>query len=88
MQHISSDTTRSTSAITHLGVEVHVVGHGVAQSQQGMCDDLLQRAVGKLAQVLLQVGARRLRAGSDGHRLTVEVVGRWTGLVDVRTGLL
>ena len=48
-----------------------------------MLDKLVQRACLELAEVLLKVGAGGLRAGADGHRLALVVVGRRTGLIEV-----
>ena len=47
-------------------------GGGGAQGGEGVYDELIQLEVGKLVEVLLEVGAARLRARPDGPRLVPE----------------
>ena len=47
-------------------------GGGGAQGGEGVYDELVQLEPGKLVEVLLEVGAARLRARPDGPRLVPE----------------
>ena len=72
----------------HLCAQLDLVGQSVAKSAQSVLDELVQGASGKLGQVLLEVGASRLRASADGHRLALVVVGRRTCLIEMRTDVI
>ena len=74
----------------YLVTQIHFVGKGVPERSESVLDQLLQVAVFKTFQVLLEVGPGALGSSADGHGATgVEVGGRAgldnVGSVDVVT---
>ena len=61
-------------------------GGGGAQGGEGVYDELIQLGRGKLFEVLLEVGAARLRARADGPRLVPEELRHRVGWGERREG--
>merc|ERR1719278_1144076 len=65
--------------------QVNLIGQGVPQRPQAVLHQLLQFALPKVIEELLQVGPGSLGPSSNGHRSAVIVIGAGTSLEDVRS---